>query len=729
MLPTIEDLGADSIVVGDGAHTAGGRPLLTILVDWPEHRFAKDHTPAYYENLLFGTGPNGPVPSVAGPGGLYQQNSLGHFWFINAGVVGPFTSAADRGVMDSGQGAGRQLAAAIQAASAAGVDFTQFDVNGNATITSSELVVLVLFADPRADNLASTTAQWAYPSTPPVPGYRWFRNEGYVTVEPGPGQIALHHWYNPYRGDNYITTRPEWAGSATDATRNPDSPYQWVGVLGYLDPPTPTPPTPSPPTGKVALHSWWSAARADNFATSDPHWAGAVGHTRPGSYSWVRLEGYLADPSVTAPPGTVALNSWYADAVAPPLGGGLPVVPGCVAVNGGAQVCLDSAISAYEEASTSTLAHELGHQLGYHEEHYGGTSVNWNYSLMSGTSSGRNTQESLSHDAWYKMRQGWLRPRILTTTQDTTVELWASCLPLRDDPERPQCYLLYDPTRGPDEFFLLEYRLRRAGGPPGSRALHSWFSPSRVDNHAGTAPPWIGRPGDTTTPDYRFVRNLGFVYDEPAPGRVPIQHWWSPISNDNYLTTDPGWAGKPGAVRNGDYTWIAQLGHVQAPDLPLPGTVPIYSWWNPTDTDNYLTSDPRWAGTPGEVKGSYHFVRLAGHIQPGVDLNYDGDPWNSGHHAPPDDGLAIWHIQTQPDHTLRVIPDLLDPVHNPPQRAINLIPPDGTPGHPAPGHGLWTSLDPPAALSWWPGDAPSTSVQVLPPGPGNALIHIKLTPT
>lgn len=145
------------------------------------------------------------------------------------------------------------------------------------------------FSPSRADNSATTSAAWQGASGQTrSPDYGFVRVHGYVfdPALPQPaGTVPMHSWFSPSRGDNLTTTQAAWRG-ASGQTRSPD--YTWVRLEGFVfDPALPQ------PAGTVPLHSWFSPSRADNSITSDPAWVGASGQTRSPDYAWIRLEGYV----------------------------------------------------------------------------------------------------------------------------------------------------------------------------------------------------------------------------------------------------------------------------------------------------------------------------------------------------------------------------------------------------------------------------------------------------
>jgi serine/threonine protein kinase len=158
------------------------------------------------------------------------------------------------------------------------------------SVLCTERVSLYSWWSPsREDNFATTNPAWAGKSGDTrSPDYVFVRLEGLVcnpdTPQP-PGTVALYSWWSPSRGDNFTTTNPAWAGKSGD-TRLPD--YVFVRLEGYVYSPDTT-----QLLGMVALYSWWSPSREDNFATTNPTWAGKSGDTRLPDYGFARLEGYL----------------------------------------------------------------------------------------------------------------------------------------------------------------------------------------------------------------------------------------------------------------------------------------------------------------------------------------------------------------------------------------------------------------------------------------------------
>jgi hypothetical protein len=158
------------------------------------------------------------------------------------------------------------------------------------------------------------------------------------------------------------------------------------------------------PSGTVALRSWWSPSRGDNLATADNAWAGCQGFRRSPDYGYSRIEGYIFNPTLPQPEGTVRLYRWF--------------------------------------------------------------------------DAGRGDNTTVTHPAWAFWEGGGR-------------------------------------TRSPN------YRLAQLEGfvfapdraqPSGTVPLYRWFSPGRADNWTTTQHPEVGRRGEPLSPDYEFVRLVGYVF-------------------------------------------------------------------------------------------------------------------------------------------------------------------------------------------------------------------------
>jgi hypothetical protein len=110
------------------------------------------------------------------------------------------------------------------------------------------------------------------------------------------------------------------------------------------------------------------------------------------------------------------------------------------------------------------------------------------FALNAGLSllAGANPERIVHPDPWHKMLLGWIEPRVFTTDVPGAAKLIAQHVSDEIDPKRRapaewsdwrRPVLIYDPTRGPTEFFLLEYRTRSRLGfdqDPGTSGLVIW---------------------------------------------------------------------------------------------------------------------------------------------------------------------------------------------------------------------------------------------------------------
>ncbi len=97
-------------------------------------------------------------------------------------------------------------------------------------------------------------------------------------------------------------------------------------------------------------------------------------------------------------------------------------------------------------------------------------------------------------------------------------------------------------------------------------------------------------------------------------GLIPVYSWWSDARGDNFATSDPRWKGASGATKDG-YRFVRVEGYIHSPDAAQPqDTRPLYRWWSPSRGDYFTTSNPVWAGRPGQGRSGYQFVRLEGYL-------------------------------------------------------------------------------------------------------------------
>jgi M6 family metalloprotease-like protein len=116
------------------------------------------------------------------------------------------------------------------------------------------------------------------------------------------------------------------------------------------------------------------------------------------------------------------------------------------------------------DTGVATIAHELTHALGIGWEGYGrwlatGSPDNGRYSLMAGTIENPRDRWTVHLDPFAKMQLGWVVPRIIPVSPSTSACITLDAIEFKSPvTARNSVALLYDPSRGTDEFFLLEYR-------------------------------------------------------------------------------------------------------------------------------------------------------------------------------------------------------------------------------------------------------------------------------
>ncbi|NES97811.1 MAG: hypothetical protein F6K32_21890 [Desertifilum sp. SIO1I2] len=148
----------------------------------------------------------------------------------------------------------------------------------------------------RGDNFLTSQPAWV--SRPARDGYTRFRLEGYIYAAVGEDRTALNSFWNPRTQDNLATTA---TGDELYSFNGNWGQYRTEGFL-------------LPEIERVtSLYTWYSAARQDHFTTTDPAWAGIVGDRRVSGveYELMRIEGRVFSPDTPQPKGTRALWSFW----------------------------------------------------------------------------------------------------------------------------------------------------------------------------------------------------------------------------------------------------------------------------------------------------------------------------------------------------------------------------------------------------------------------------------
>lgn len=166
------------------------------------------------------------------------------------------------------------------------------------------------------------------------------------------------------------------------------------------------------------------------------------------------------------------------------------------------------------------------------------------------------------------------------------------------------------------------------------RSLYLWWNATYRDNYATADPDWAGCEGDQRG-SYAFAGALGLIFnpDLPQPaGTIPLYQWQSLSRHDYFLTSDPRWAGRPGDTRSPDYRFVRLEGYIYPPDFSgnRDSLRPLWSWWSSEREDNFATTDERWS--PNETgsesltsrRDGYRYYRLEGYLMddaPGTTLD------------------------------------------------------------------------------------------------------------
>jgi M6 family metalloprotease-like protein len=171
---------------------------------------------------------------------------------------------------------------------------------------------------------------------------------------------------------------------------------------------------------------------------------------------------------------------------------------------------LEVSRAAHQE-SLMTFCHEICHTLGALDLYSAGNGLHSRISLMGPTSATDNNRQSYHLDPWHKLVLGWCEPRIVSLRGGGRAAIPAAQLSRTDAP-----VLLFDPLRGPSEFYLLEYRTQStlavgAGfdinvASQGLMVWHVWQNPDHT--------PVLCSP-HTTLP---FPSQLGWTYCKKCTG-------------------------------------------------------------------------------------------------------------------------------------------------------------------------------------------------------------------
>lgn len=131
------------------------------------------------------------------------------------------------------------------------------------------------------------------------------------------------------------------------------------------------------------------------------------------------------------------------------------LVAGCVRPRGErVKVCTDVSIVG-EGAGADTIIHELQHPLMRFPDIYGSGSTRM--SVAAATITGTEDNHRMYHlDPWIKMRAGWTKPVVIPVSREQPGGALELEVPAGSRREREVVF--YDPDRGMNEMFLVEFR-------------------------------------------------------------------------------------------------------------------------------------------------------------------------------------------------------------------------------------------------------------------------------
>lgn len=629
----------------------GAIPVLTILWQYSDTEpFPADYR-ARYSQLMFGS--TGTLkPSLAGELGFFDQASNGNFNFTNAGIIGPLNARdipgtpADESTL-TGVDPATYFMVVSRAAEAAGFDFRAFDKNSDGIISRDELLINTIHSERKGHEFMATThPAWIPPPTAAgttvfnESGYAFTKLLGYVyhadsTASPATTR-PLRLWVDAATGDNYSTGLHSLLIPAQ---------YSLDETLGRMFTVAPV-----APPNTVAVYIWRNDLRKDFLLTTTSSTGTEAAALRARGYVFVRHDGFVFDPALPQPPGTVALYLWEGQGT---IGGGQNVGIDFSLASGLRVQSQSVSIAQDVIHNLSALAHEMTHYAGGIDVYGAGFGKNFRYSLMGALQAGRR----VSHpDPMNKIMAGWLKPTVRTIGTRETFDILGTATSKNER----KAIVFYDPRRGNKEFFILEYRYRaQLSERTDIQPLYSLWNAATGDNWA--TPRRIGGAlFDASDPAAKYVRTNGFIFKPALPrpaGTVPLYAWYNASNGDHFSTTNPAWAGSPGDTRGG-YVMQSISGYVHDPARPQPAnTLPLYSWFSPSRQDNFMTTDVGWVGTPGVSTRppDYIAVRLEGYLEQGAYFNYDGAPFTNLSGIP-DDGLAIWYVKIGADGIPLIVP-------------------------------------------------------------------------
>ncbi|MDR7420145.1 MAG: hypothetical protein QN178_14680 [Armatimonadota bacterium] len=128
--------------------------------------------------------------------------------------------------------------------------------------------------------------------------------------------------------------------------------------------------------------------------------------------------------------------------------------PACIKAGSSSVAVCVTVLLVGDRPSLFVLAHELSHFLGTKDLYgrWASDNLNVGCTLMGPEVGGADGRESVHLDPWHKLQLGWTEPRIRSLASSGSEILQAANL------ATDSAVILYDPARGPSEYFIVEYR-------------------------------------------------------------------------------------------------------------------------------------------------------------------------------------------------------------------------------------------------------------------------------
>ena len=385
-------------------------------------------------------------------------------------------------------------------------------------------------------------------------------------------------------------------------------------------------------------------------------------------------------------------------------GGGIRSA-GTVASSVSAARFASSVVDIGYEVDFATACHELAHVLGALDLYgvWSQEGLSASMTLMSTTPKGTTT--TLHLDPWHKLVFGWVEPRILSLEKAGNTILPATWTL---DPTAP--VILHAPSRGPNEFFLLEYRSPQvpASGSydkdVGAEGLVLWRVQQNPD-HSPVTVPRRGASPVAVEEGWLWCRKCYVLHRRlPIQGSQELGPCAGGGRHDPTNSWSYGVAGEATGAGEAGWTSCRDCGALFFGPRAAASRCPEATVHSARAGANYRLSRAA-AGVPGQPEwkrcGKCESLFLG---QPSHAL-LTKCPSGGNHDAIPGDEYAVSLVGTN-------------------VAVWSEVPPDFARG----GSGSWSSGDPSPPLSWFDGRLLGTRIVQRPYVPGASAIEVSWEP-